>query len=94
VSGEKKHRTIIRVKVLPRSSRDEIAGVEDGIVRIKLTAPPVQGKANKALIKLLAKHLGVPKQSIAIVAGERARLKSVAIEGVKLVDLEKPFQDS
>ena len=56
-------KTTIDVKVLPRSSKDEIVGKKDGVYKIKLTAPAIEGKANKALLKLLAKKLGLPKRS-------------------------------
>ena len=70
---------VIRVKVLPRSSRTEIAGKTDGVYRIKLTAPPVEGKANKALINFLAKKTGLPKRKIQIVSGEHSRSKTIRI---------------
>ena len=73
---------MIRVKVLPRSSRTEIVGKTDGIYRIKLTAPPVEGKANKALINFLAKKTGSSKQKIRIVKGEHSRNKTVSIENL------------
>lgn len=70
----------LAVRVTPRASRDEIAEVlSDGTIRIRLTAPPVEGKANKALIKFLAKVLDVPPSRIEIVAGEGGRDKLVSI---------------
>ncbi len=72
----------IKVRVLPKSSRTEIVGMEDGTYRVKLTAPPVEGKANKALIELLAKRLRVGKGRIDIVSGGRSRLKTVRIYGL------------
>lgn len=77
-------KTDIKVRVVPRSSRNQIIGVEDGIFKIKLTAPPVDGKANKALIEFLAKKLGLAKGSVEIVSGERSRQKSVRIHGLPL----------
>ncbi len=74
------------VRLTPKSARDGLEGVEtaaDGRSHMKarVRAVPEDGKANKALIKLLAKELGVPASRIAIVAGETARLKTVRIEG-------------
>ncbi|MCO5145156.1 MAG: DUF167 family protein [Aquamicrobium sp.] len=74
------------VRLTPKSARDGLEGVEtaaDGRrhVKARVRAVPEDGKANKALIKLLAKELGVPASRIAIVAGETARLKTVCIEG-------------
>ena len=74
--------TIIRVKVLPRASKDQIVGQENGVFKVKLTAPPVEGRANKALNAFLAKRLGLPKGSVEIVSGKRSRLKSVRIDGL------------
>jgi uncharacterized protein (TIGR00251 family) len=74
--------TVIKVKVLPRSSRTEIAGRENDVYRVKLTDPPVEGRANKALIAFLAEKLGVPKWDIEIVSGKTGRLKTVRINGM------------
>ena len=74
--------TVIKVKVIPRSSRTEILGKENDIYRMKLTAPPVEGKANKAVIELLAEKLGVPKREIEIVSGKTGRLKTIRIRGL------------
>jgi len=82
----------IKVKVLPRSSRNQIIGVEDGIFKIKLTAPPVDGKANKALIEFLAKRLGLAKGSVEIISGERSRQKSVRIHGLSLKEVDAFLQ--
>ena len=70
----------LAVRVTPRASRDEIAEIlSDGTVRVRLTAPPVEGKANRALIKFLAKVLGVAPSAIEIVAGANGRDKLVSI---------------
>jgi len=70
------------VKVIPRSSRTEMLGKENDIYRMKLTDPPVEGKANKAVIELLAEKLGVPKREIEIVSGKTGRLKTIRIRGL------------
>ncbi len=81
--GEKNANTaIIHIKVLPRSSSNQIMGREEGVLKVKLTAPPVDGKANKALKEFLAKRLGLPKSDVEIVSGERSRLKSILIHGL------------
>lgn len=74
--------TEIKVRVLPKSSRTEIIAIEDDTYKVKLTAPPVEGKANKALIALLARRLGIGKGRIEIVSGGRSRLKTVRIYGL------------
>ena len=78
---------IIQVKVLPKSSRNQVLGKEGEIFRIKLTAPPLEGRANKALMDLLSKRLGVPKKDVEIVSGRRSRLKSVRIQGLTQADV-------
>ncbi len=77
-------KTNIQVKVLTRSSKDQIIGKEGNVLKVKLTAPPVDGKANKALIDLLARRLGVSKTRIEIISGRRSRLKSLLIHGLTL----------
>lgn len=69
----------IAVRVQPRSSRDEIVGVIAGALKVKLTAPPVDGAANDALIELLSSEIGVPKRRISIVGGETSKSKLIEI---------------
>lgn len=85
--SEEKCETIIKVKVLPRSSRNQIAGKEDDIFKVKLTAPPVEGKANKALKELFAKRLGIPKADVEIVSGESSRVKLVRINELNINEI-------
>lgn len=68
------------VKVISRSSKNEIKKQEDGSYRVKLTAPPVDGAANEALIKFLSKELGVSKSKISILKGETGRKKIIQIQ--------------
>jgi uncharacterized protein (TIGR00251 family) len=82
VRAEVETEALIRVKVIPRSSRTEILGREKDIYRVKLTDPPVEGKANKAVIALLAEKLGVPKREIEMVSGKKGRLKTIRIRGL------------
>jgi len=70
---------LLDIKVLPKSSRNEIAGVVDGKLKVKLTAPPVGGKANFALVNFLAKILRVPKRDIFILKGQTSSKKQLAI---------------
>lgn len=70
------------VRVQPRSSRDEFAGEYQSGLKIRLTAPPVDDRANEALRKFLAMHLNVPMTAVRIAAGERSRTKRVEISGV------------
>jgi uncharacterized protein (TIGR00251 family) len=75
-SGEGK---ILEVRVQPRSSRTSIEKAEGGVLRVKLTAPPVGGAANAQLIELLSGELGVRKTSIEIIRGLSSRNKTVRI---------------
>jgi uncharacterized protein len=70
------------VRVVPRSSRNQIFGVEGGALKIKLTAPPVEGAANAALIEFVAEWLGVRRGAVSIVSGDKARNKIVRVSGV------------
>jgi uncharacterized protein (TIGR00251 family) len=70
------------VRVQPRASRDEIVGEWLGALKIRLTAPPVDDRANEALRRLLAARLKVPLSAVRIAAGERSRTKRVEIQGV------------
>ncbi len=72
----------IPVKVVPRASQNEVAGWEGEVVKIRLTAPPVEGKANQALLKFLAESLGIARAQIEIVAGSGSRRKLVRVRGV------------
>ena len=72
------HGTALAVRVIPRSKKDEFVEImEDGVIKIRLTAPPVEGKANQALIRLLSKALSVPESSVSVVAGSKNRDKIV-----------------
>jgi len=72
----------IRVRLTPRAARDAIAGWQDGVLRVRVTAPPVEGRANAALERLLAGALGLPKTAVRVVGGAQSRDKTVAVEGI------------
>lgn len=75
------------VRVAPRASRNRVVGIQDGALKVALTAAPVDGAANEALKKLLAKALGVSKSSVEIIRGDRARIKMVRVHGVRAGDV-------
>lgn len=75
------------VRVAPRSSRDRVIGVHEGVLKVALTAPPVEGAANESLRKLLAKALGVSKSAVEIVRGERGRNKLLRVDGLRAADV-------
>jgi len=76
----------LRVRVQPRASRSEIAGVHGDELRIRLQAPPVDGAANEALVRFLAEALGAPRSAVEIVSGLASRSKTVVIRGVAEAD--------
>ena len=69
------------VRLTPRGGADRIDGVVDGVLRVRVAAPPVDGAANTALIRLLARELDVPAGAIRMVAGESTRHKTIAARG-------------
>jgi uncharacterized protein len=73
----------LRVRLQPRARREEIVGERDGVVVIRVTAPPVDGKANAALCGLVAKAAGVAPSQVSVVRGHTARDKVLRVEGVE-----------
>ena len=74
--------TDLAIRVQPRAKRTEVAGEREGAVVIRVSAPPVDGKANEAVCRLIAKRLAVPVRAVRIVRGETGRDKVVRVEGV------------
>ena len=72
----------IKIRVQPRASRNTISGVRAGILRVRVTAPPVDGLANAAAIVLLAEALDMPKSAIRLVKGTSSREKTLAVESM------------
>ncbi len=79
----------LRVRVQPGASRNEIIGIREGALCVRLTSPPVEGAANKECIRFLSKKLHIAKSKISIVRGEHARDKVLRVEGAKSEDLRK-----
>jgi len=71
-----------RVRAIPRAKESSVQAVEDGVLVVRLAAPPVDGKANEALRDLLAEQLGVRRSAVRILAGEKSRHKTVEISGL------------
>lgn len=71
-----------RIRVSPRASRDQVGGVHDGALKVKTTAPPVDGAANAKIVALLAKALGVARSRVRIVGGQSSKSKRVEVEGI------------
>ncbi len=70
---------ILRIQVQPRARRDEVAGLHGDRLKVRLAAPPVDGRANAALLTLFAEFFGVPKKRVILLAGESGRSKRVRI---------------
>lgn len=68
--------------IQPKASRDAIAGIYNQRLKIQITAPPADGKANAHLLKFLAKAVGIPKSRIKLISGQSSRQKSLILEGV------------
>jgi uncharacterized protein (TIGR00251 family) len=88
---------LLSVKVIPRSKRNSVewesgesgeSGEREGL-RVRLTAAPVDGAANEALVALLAERLGVPKRQVVVVRGAKSRQKVVEVVGLKLEDIRQ-----
>jgi uncharacterized protein (TIGR00251 family) len=77
------------VRVQPRASRNAIAGEMGEALKIALTAPPVEGKANEACVEFLANLLKVPRSSVTIASGESSRNKVVRVAGMRASELEQ-----
>ena len=70
---------LLQLSVMPNAKRTEVDGLHDGALRVRLAAPPIDGRANEALVAWLAKSLGVPKRDVEVLRGESGRRKQMAI---------------
>ena len=85
---QREHAVVLRVRVQPRASRDEVAGELGGAMKVRLQAPAVEDRANEALREFLATLLKTPKSAVRILSGERSRTKQVEIAGVTKAQVE------
>jgi uncharacterized protein (TIGR00251 family) len=81
----------IRVQVQPRASRTEAQGLHGDAIKIRLAAPPVDGAANRALIRLVASTLHVPRSAVTVRAGHAARRKVVDVVGTSVEQVARAF---
>ncbi len=79
---------IIPIVAKPGAKRDDVIGVYGTSLKVAVTAAPERGKANKAILKLLAKRLGVSPSSLSIVAGETSRQKKVLVQGIDAGEIQ------
>ena len=79
---------ILQVHVVPRSAKSEIAGVQGDALKLRITAPPVGGQANAECVRFLSDILGIKKKQVRILSGHKSKKKTVAIEGIRMKDIE------
>ncbi len=79
--------TVLRVRLTPKGGRNALDGITDGVLAARVSAPPVDGAANRALIALLSEKLAVPKSRISFIGGETSRIKTIRIDGIDDSDL-------
>ncbi len=88
IISEKGDTLLLQVKLKPRSSRRGIEGVEEDRLVVAVNAPAVGGKANRALIELLADETSCPKSSFRLIKGETSRLKTILVTGISRAEIE------
>jgi uncharacterized protein (TIGR00251 family) len=79
----------LKVRLQPRAARDEIVGERAGALLVRLTAPPIEGRANEALCRLLARRLGVPPTRVTLLRGAKSRDKVIRIEGLSSAEIQQ-----
>jgi len=77
----------LAVRVIPNARRTEFSGRRDGEVVLRLNAPAVEGKANRAAVEFIAKYFGIARSRVTLVNGEKTRHKVFELEGVELIDI-------
>ena len=79
-------------KIVPASSRTAIAGLLDGMVKVKVAAPPEKGKANQLLLSFLAKELGVKTKALSIISGQSSTVKQIRVVGISVETLKEKLR--
>lgn len=82
ITAKNDNEVLLSVYVQPKSSRNRIAGIHDNMLKIAITAPPVDGKANSQITAFIAKLFKVPKSAITIVSGHQGRKKKITVSGI------------
>ncbi|HBH86982.1 MAG TPA: YggU family protein [Syntrophaceae bacterium] len=82
---------IFHIHVVPKSAKNECAGIQGDAIKLKITAPPVEGQANDACIRFLSDLLSVKKNQVTIISGHKSRKKTVAIQGKGKKEIEAVF---
>ena len=83
----------LRVRVIPNAKKSEFAGYREGELVLRLNAPAVEGKANKAAVEFIAQQLGVSRSAVLLSGGERSRHKIFKIVGLNIDDLERKLAE-
>jgi uncharacterized protein len=83
----------LSVRVIPNAKKDEFAGTREGEWLLRLNAPPIEGKANKAAIEFVSRFFGVPRSAVTLLRGERSRHKIFEIVGLESSDLERKLAE-
>jgi len=79
----------LEIRVTPGASADAVGPVAGGVLRVRVTRPPADGEANRAVLRLVARALRIPSSRLVLVAGERGRRKRIRIDGVEADELER-----
>ncbi|HET8571468.1 MAG TPA: DUF167 domain-containing protein [Candidatus Limnocylindria bacterium] len=82
----------LRVRLQPRAGRDEVVGERDGAVVVRVSAQPIDGRANTALCALIAQIVGVPRGAVRVVQGEKGREKLIEVDGRELGELRRALR--
>ena len=83
----------IKLRVIPNARKTEFGGYREGELVLRLSAPPVEGKANKAAVEFLSRYFGVARSAVSIVSGEKGRHKIFQIVGLESSDLERKLAE-
>ncbi len=85
--------SLFRVRARPGASRNRLEGIHGGALKVAVTAPPEKGKANKALLEVLSKAMGIPKKRLALAKGETSKDKWVAVQGIPPSELQRTIRE-
>ncbi|MFT5495853.1 MAG: hypothetical protein ACI9TH_001246 [Kiritimatiellia bacterium] len=83
---------LLRLRVIPRAKKNQVDGLLGEALKIRLQSPPVDGKANKALLKFLSDQLGVPGANLRLISGEKSRDKRVLIQGLSATQISERLE--
>lgn len=86
--------TRVHLFIQPKSSKNEVVGPHNGEIKIKITAPPIDGRANEGLIEFLSDYFDIPKRNVLLVKGETGRHKTVDLIGIEEATAKQLFKIS